>query len=249
MREIRFRFIGALFFIVLVLSLTLTKSGLGFFRTFPTQSDLYQVVISLVGLGILIFTSEASGYLFNTLFLYWWNVRGGFKLTRGGYSKEWNKLSYDMRHKIEEVYQHNSDNQQEEQHRRFDERWKGYSADVFLSYFWQQAPSSLTEWVSRRYTVFFTSRAALLGIVVAIILSGIFISVFGLGWTIANTIVLVFSVAVIIALWFNGQCARTEGWQMVDLWLCGILNPKMQQALSGMTHQLPQADHGKGHKI
>lgn len=249
MREVRFRFIGVLFYIIFLVSLLLTQGGVSLVRDLPTQSNLYQVIVAVVGLGALLFTSEAVGYLFNNIFLFLWNIRGGFKPTFGGYSLEWNKLSYNLKRKIIEHYENISSNSnQEQQHQRFDKRWKGYSADVFSSYFWQQSPKSLVEWVVRRHTVYFTSMSAIIGIISSLLLSGIVTWGFGLGWTVANTVFILFLAGLMIMIWFNAQCARIEGRQMIDLWLSGALNPKMQRTLKNFTRLFSQKNHNEAVK-
>ena len=97
-REVKLRPAGVLFYTVFILSLMMTQVGQTFLVNLPSQSgqaDVYQVVAAILGLGAVLFTSEAVGYVFETTHFFVWNVvRGKFRGGRGGYSAEWNRLGY-----------------------------------------------------------------------------------------------------------------------------------------------------------
>jgi len=208
--------------------LACTDKGLSFLETVACQqhsTDVLQAVIAAFGLGLIIFTSEATGYIFTAIPLFYWNVfRDGF------YSCEWKRLSYDPKDSI--IASYNADRESSSPpHRELDSQLLNSSTDIFLSYFWQQAPEGIVEWVMRRYTAFFSGLSAALGIWIGCILSAAVAIMFSFAHNLLTYILYAAWVSAGLILLVNAQIARQEGRQMVDLWLAGRLNPVLGSIL------------------
>jgi hypothetical protein len=236
-RDLRIRSAGILFYIVLAMSLLVTHVSVNFLRNLsfqPAQTDFYQLVTAALGLGTILFTSDAIGYLFSSIHIFMWNiVRGRFHQGRGGYSAEWQRLEYDLKaHIIKEFSLALRSSADQDRHRKIQKRWESYSSDVFLSYFWQQAPQGIVDWTSRRHTAFFTGMSTVIAIGLGLSISAIVISAFRMGWTNANWYITAISAIVAFMLYMNAQYARKEAFEIMDLWLSGKLNPQLQKILS-----------------
>lgn len=232
-RELRLRCAGLLFYITLAVSLLLTDKGIELLGSFPPNDvGWFEALIALLGAGILVFTSDAVGFLFNSVAFAMWNERG--KMGAGfGYANEWTKLSYDLKSEVVQRFAATSDsNSQRRKHGLFEERWKDFSPDVFLSYFWQQAPRRLVDWVSRRHTAYFMGRSATLAISSGIGASIAAILRFGMGWTAWHICIYPFWTGMIIFMSYNYRAARVEALQMIDLWLADAFDPKIRGSLT-----------------
>ncbi len=102
MRPERFRYVGYIFSIVLLINLILSQKGMDFtkdlFSTNSTQTNhVYDWLIPLAGVVSLLVTSEAVGYILNSMSSIWWNIIGG-------YSSEWKKCSYNIKENILKSY-------------------------------------------------------------------------------------------------------------------------------------------------
>jgi len=237
-RETRFRISGLLFYVVFILNLSVTYSGRPFFCNLlqSDQTDIYQAVATLVGVGALLFTSDVVGYVFSTICYFFWNP---LALRKGkfGYAAEMEKLGYDLKSIIIERYKNSQEKDDSETlHKKFEGQWEAYSPDVFLSYIFQQAPPSIVGWTSRRHTALFAGMAAELAIFLGLIFSAIAIYIYGMGWTSLNTVVLILSIGVLILLYFNARQAGTEARQMIDLWIAQALNPNLRAILKRIQH-------------
>jgi quercetin dioxygenase-like cupin family protein len=233
-REQRWKNTGALFCVVFVTALLLTNSGMQLVQGLQGNVDLSGVALTIFGLGLAFFTSESIGFLFSSLSVFlFWNAKGGRKPGFGGYSTEWRRLTYDFKGEIVKRYQTTAaePGPKEQTSAVLRDSWEHYTPDVFLSYFWQQAPLPLVEWVSRRHSAFFSGLASILAIGVALLLSAGLIIGFGMGWTTGTVSVFVVSAVLAMAFGYNAQAARTEAWQMIDLWMRGAFDPKMQKAI------------------
>ncbi len=235
-RELRLRPAGILFYTVLALSLVATQVSEDFLRNLPSQpaqADIYQAVTAILGLGALLFTSDAIGYVFSTVHVFLWNiVRGRFRQGSGGYSAEWHRLGYDLKGHIVQQYKNTPTTPNDTvNHLKFEKQWESYSADVFLSYFWQQAPSGIVDWAMRRHTAFFAGMSTVIGIGLGLALSAIIIWAWKLGWTPTNTGIAITSVVLALVIYRNAQYSRSEAWQIIDLWLAGKLNPRLRTVL------------------
>jgi quercetin dioxygenase-like cupin family protein len=231
MREQRTRYAGILFYLVFGLSLLFTESGMKLVQGLQTRADLSGILFPLIALGVAFFTSEPIGFLFTSVLFFFWNVRGGRKPEFGGYAAEWRKLSYDFNSEI--INRYDSSNSLENGARKghAEEQWKEYGPDVFLSYFWQQGPRTLIDWVSRRHTAFFLGLSAIVAIALALILSTIIIVKLQMGWTLGTLSIFLISFMLAAFFGYNAQGARKEAWQMMDIWMRSAFDPQLGRAL------------------
>ena len=144
-RDMRFRVVGVFFYLLLLLSLGLTKSGMESLRElFSCGSNLQslQIVISLAGLGALLFTSDAMGYFFGTVFHRIWDYHGGWsRFWRDLGIKDSFQRAHDRKHA-----QGGSSLRSEACRRPAD-----FPEDLYFSYFWQRVPQGRREWAMRRH--------------------------------------------------------------------------------------------------
>lgn len=249
-RELRLGAAGILFYLVFALNLLTTQAsqnllGTTFSLSQATSSqiasspqitsvDIYQGIAAVVGLGALFFTSDSIGYLFGSIYIYFWNnVSGGFRKGRGGYSAEWRKLSYDVKAHVVEQYERAREIPiKDTQHLKFEKQWESYSADVFLAYFWQRAPRDIVDWGVRRHTAFFTGMSTIIGIGFGLILSTAIIVLSNMGWTPINTSIAIAAVILILMIHNNAEHARSEAWQIIDLWLANAFNAHLAPILN-----------------
>lgn len=248
-REVRLRPAGMLFYVVLASSLLMTQAGQGFLFNLlsqSTQADIYQAVAAILGVGALLFTSEGVGYVFETMHFFIWNVvRGRFQQGKGGFSAEWERLGYNRlkSHIIDQYESASKTPGGDGQHQKFEKQWKTYSADVFLSYFWQQAPVRIVNWAGRRNDAFIAGMSNVIGIALGLVVSLIVIWAWNMGWTVFNTCITIALALLILMICWNAQYARNEAWQIVDLWLAGILNPRLHAILNNIQTEM-SADPG-----
>ena len=180
-RETRFRISGLLFYALFILNLFATCTGQRFLGNLSPQSkqiDTYQAVAALVGVGALLFTSDVVGYILGTLCYFFWDPLAILRKGKFGYAAEMEKLGYDLKSIIIELYKNSQEKDDSETlHKKFEGQWEAYSPDVFLSYIFQQAPPSIVGWTSRRHTALFAGMAAELAIFLGLIFSVIYFKV------------------------------------------------------------------------
>ena len=235
-RELRLKLAGILFYLIFALNLAFSAKGIDFLLALPSRSEgsgTYQAVAAVLGLGALLFTTEAIGYVFSNLHLLWWNIiRGKFKHEKAGYSAEWENLGYNMKATIITTYNNSSHQAGGKDHLEFERQWEFYTPDVFLSYFWQQAPKGIVDWAMRRNTAYFSGCSTVIGLALALILSGWIIHRWGFGWTDWNTSILVSTLFLSAIVYWNAQHSRKEAWQIIDLFLAEKLNPRFRHVLN-----------------
>jgi len=88
-RELKLAAAGILFYLVFALNLLVTQSSqnllgapLSYSKTTSPQSnsvDIYQGVTAVVGVGALFFTSDSIGYLFGSIYIFFWSNCSGIK--------------------------------------------------------------------------------------------------------------------------------------------------------------------------
>ncbi|MFB0534491.1 MAG: hypothetical protein ACETWR_05875 [Anaerolineae bacterium] len=131
-REMRYRPLGILFYLVVVLSLAATRQGQCFVRQLfasSTGSDNAQLWVAAFAVGAGVFTSDAVGFALSALFFFVWQLSGG-------YSALWEKkLSYNPKKFIVDEYGKKRQGAGDEAptHEKFEEQWESYSSEVFLS--------------------------------------------------------------------------------------------------------------------
>jgi len=250
-REKRWNDVGLIFYLALVAPLLLTDSGMKFAESLLNNKDMFNFVAPIVGVLLAFSTSDLIGYLFNTIFIFFWNFSSNYKTVFvfsadkkgkfrfkpefGGYSLEWKKIKYDFADKL-----------RERANRVEDDRLGNYSPDVVLSYFWQQASKPLVEWVQRRHTVFYKGWTIISTMTIAMLISVWLIISVNLGWTTSNWFVLIVFVVLAWFIAYNAQIARTEAWQLMDLWASEAFDPEIKKAVKEINDSLSsKAEHSK----
>lgn len=242
-REMRLRSAGMLFYIVLSVTLLLTEKGMCFANSMLTgmtnisgNTDWAGTLVAVAGLAIAVFTSDAVGWVFSSITMFLSPILDCHRPSRYFYANAWRKLTYDLKRKTIDDYERARDPQDKDA--GLDERWKDYSADVFLSYFWQREPKQVAEWVSRRYTAFFVYLSSALGIFLGLVLSGFLTYRLGLGCTLCLKIAFVIAFLMMAFLGFTSLAPRTEARQMVDLWQRAAFDPDMKTVLDTIKQDL-----------
>lgn len=243
-REQRLRFVGILFYAVLVLHLALTREGSELIQTMLTeqpdstgvvsdQPDLAGLVPALVGLGVVFFSSEAFGYLLSSITQSLWNLLDG-------YSGVWKrKLFTNLRCYIVDCYSHKLRSAEQPAGKRIpQERLKKYNLDVLLNYFWQTCPERLIIWAEHRATAFLVGSYAVTAIALADLLACLLVGWRGLGWTSCNTVWLIVTIGFLALIIWNACCAYKELWQVIDLWQGRLFDPILHSVLRTAGHRL-----------
>jgi mannose-6-phosphate isomerase-like protein (cupin superfamily) len=222
---------GLMFYAVVLLFILATRRGATFLQSEPDGVQWLELGIAAVSLGVAFFTSDAVGYVFNSIWMFVWNARAGRRPEHGGYSYEWRRLSYDLKQETLNRYRDCGGVQ------GMVNPWGQYSLDVFLSYFWQQAPVKLVEWVSRRHTVLHMARTVLMALASGAAVAVGLIMGLGLGWTVLNTVGLAALLLFAAFIEYNARGGRTEAWQMVNLWAAVGLDAPMGKTLRSLMHE------------
>jgi len=236
-REARIRSAGILFYTVLLVTLLLTDKGWQFiiniFTNMSEKADWAGTLIAVVVFGAMIFTSDAMGWVFSAITQLLLSLGGGVP-PGYFYAMEWRNLTYNLKDKTIEEYEKQRALQHSDKDAGLDERWKGYSDDVFLSYFWQQGPQALVEWVSRRHTRFWVGASSAVGMALALLLSIVLTGTLHLGTTVVWWLAVIILAVVLVIFWLTSASARTEAWQMTDIWLRAAFDPHMGKTLNSM---------------
>lgn len=220
------------------------------------SKGIAQTVAPFVAIAVVVFASGAVGSVINQL--------GYFALclcrrTRPGrwYSTEWERrLRVDLLTSLDDLMQTmdqaGGDRSQASsgdpstnaspQSKWFSSRYVSYEHDVLLSYFWQQADRGLVEWVSRRHTVFWNGCCTISAIIVGLACWLGCIAYFQLHvlWLPLATIVAVCAVFCILTA-LHADTARTEAWQLIDLWLAGAEDDRAREAVAQLKARLSPA--------
>jgi hypothetical protein len=213
MREIRFKFTGTLFYIVVIMNLLLTHKGLKLIGDIPnilTVSPAVSFISVLLSLSALLFTSNAIDYAISSIVCRWYE-RVSFRFCDTYLTR--------VRHLMERYGQ--------EIRKRFPHlvpKSKEYSElDVIHSCLWQRGPKPLIEWCVRRDDAFLTATTAYVGITLGWILSVVLICNLSLSWSDWNSYFLI----ILLLFWWifrkNARCAFDEYWQMINLWYPNLL--------------------------
>jgi hypothetical protein len=190
------------------------------------------VVVSLATLLLAIFGSGTIGDFINQIT---YAVLGCVNGVCPGlwYSGEWKRLSGNLRKKVvkrDGAYLAHDPNAP---WGPFRDRWTRFTADVFLSFFWQQGPKGLVEWVSRRNTVFIKActslGAAILGLIVYVVL--VWSAYFSCRCWSAAAVCGVAGLFLVPTMW-GGLNARKEARQMVDLWFGSLFDDEVRGRLT-----------------
>lgn len=231
-REFRFRPSGMIFYIILLLNLLGSEAGTDLIQALLSDVDVNRGVAAIVSTGILLFTSDSIGYLFNSAVFFIFRLWGGYSRdyrTRLGY-RNFKQAIIDQYTALEESTEGHW------QHKQFEQQWGKYNEEVFMAYFfWHQVghKNPLDDWHVRRWSAYMTGMTTVLGIAAGLIFSSVFILAFQLNFSVCNAIIGAISLGMMAILWANASQARKQAWQIVDLWLAGILNPQVRSIRNG----------------
>lgn len=253
-RELRWRNQGLIFLILLgVLCAAGTRQGQLFVKSLcivttgkGTASDSVFTVPVMISLGALLVTffgSAAIGSVINWLAV---ALICLFKSCWPGmrYSKEWEKLSVDVQERVTGELAKIGQNTTNVDKLR--SRWCQYSPDVFLSYFWQQAPEGLVKWVSRRHTVYWSGMTTIFAAVLALLIFGTL--TFYCNWNVVwrtTGAILVFTIILWGSIYWHARNARKEARQMVDIWITSGFDEDVGLTLSNILQELKRAHLGE----
>ena len=205
-REQRMRYAGLFFYIVVILSLFVSARGHTHLKDIINSTAAFKdILFPLVSLAIIVFTSESVGYLFNSIFVFIWNLRGSIRPEYGGYAAEWNSLNYDYKQIVLDKCG-----------KKEEDRLTKYGADVFFSYFWNQFPERAVEWVSRRHSAFFINMSTVVSIITGVIFAFIIIEAKSMGHSRENWIVYFGSLLFAAIFVYNALGPKREAFQMID---------------------------------
>lgn len=225
MRDVRYRFIGILSFIVFALMMLLSKYSLPPAQVTPNVDLLRDpVTFAVFGLLLTIFASEGIGYIFSTVAIFIWE-----KYT-GGYSGILKKELGDEERIIEKL---------EGDRKRIFQNCRDIDYDLFISYFWQRADRSLLDWAVRRWNIYFTNLSAIFTIVMTFIISFIlinhnFFNIFkSIQFEYSNNIILLMFGLILYSsiLYSEANRNKMQAINMIKLWLKDSNNSKPQTVI------------------
>lgn len=183
-RDMRFRFIGVVFYVFVLAGILMTERAWDSLLSCADGSGVAtaQLVISAVGVGAVLLTSEAIGYLFGTVFLVIFELRGGW-------SRIWKPLLEsdsapdELKTLIRDMQANRAERKSKKIFRRLflvSRREDPFLDDVFFSYVWQQAPKELVNWPLRRSLSFINNWSMVVALAFAWLISAVPILCFGL---------------------------------------------------------------------
>ncbi len=228
-RDFRFRVSGVIFFIVTLLHLALTDRGKDFISSLTNTPDTFQVIVAITSGVFLLFASDSVGFIFSTLFLFVFNLRGGYAGVYTRHLGSLNKFIVDIYNEMELPLP--KDYSSEE----FGKRLKKYNTEHFLIYFLWHRPDgvndNLSKWVERRHTAYFTSYSFIVAATIATFLSSLIISIYDLGFTPIHLTIFIITAAIFVVLVWNGERAMRDAIAVTDLHAAGFINPRVKRIL------------------
>ncbi len=234
-REFRIRPTGLIFYLTLIVTLALTKNGITIIKgafLVPSQAsnNISNALIAITGLGLVIFTSDAIGYIFSSFATAIFNLFGG-------YSRLFKEcLSYNDFTALISLYR--EDRKEETgviSPKEFENKLESISLETLhVFFFWYRDghENPLDEWVIRRYTAFFTAASSILAIIISQALAVLIVLVFNWHFQLTNWIWFVTLLLTIFAFVINGVDAILRALEAVDLWVASSTNPKFLSVLN-----------------
>jgi hypothetical protein len=224
------------FFTALATALLVTEQAQCLLQALLSDGGSNDVVVAAIGAAALLFTSEGAGFVLSSLWMFWWYLRAGKSRSFSGYSLMWSDLAYDIKKQLTDRLssQNRLASQLETEQPLWALRLEDYSADVYLSYFWQQAPAELVQWVSRRVTTYLICMSACTATAVAVGTSSAMIQLLGFGWTGWNWLILFLECVLAFIFYFDGKVAYREGFHMLELWETAMFEPELRTELTRM---------------
>jgi hypothetical protein len=232
-REFRIRPTGLIFYLTLIVTLALTKNGITIIKgTFsdPCQAsnDISNTLISIAGLGLVIFTSDAIGYIFSSFATAIFNLFGGYS---GLFKK---CLSCNNLKKLISLYRDSEEEIGDIRPKDFKNRLKSIPLEtlhVFFFWYREGHENPLDKWVIRRFTAFFTAASSILAIIISQALAASIVLAFNWKLQLANCIWFFVLLLTIIAFVINGRDAIKRAMEAIDLWIANSTNPRFLSVL------------------
>jgi hypothetical protein len=228
-RDFRNKPSGIVFTTVLILGILLSTEGLSFIKnTFSEKNDI--PLLSVLGVIIVLLSSDAFGYIFVSLGYFILNLFGGYSLIFGKLI-----LYKDFKNKIVEYFSNRTDDSNESgmvSKKELKKRLARISPEIMHVYFYWYKEGSQNPydgWLIRRYTSFFTSISVFLSLIIGNLLVWCIIHSCTLTWTSINTTIAIISSFISFVLVFNGFKALKDAVQLHDLWISGKDNYQFHQ--------------------
>ena len=208
-REMRFKFIGITFYIVLLANLLLTKDAQLLLERCQSTELSPQVIIAALSFGAMLFTSDAIGYLFGTVCWVIWDIFGG-----------WSSFFGDLAVKERILKAYRAGRRNVDKADRVEEELKSFVHDAFFCYFWHRAPTGLAEWASRRHLAFLINWSIIMAMIAAYGLSTAIVGPNALDtgphWVLHGIVIV-----LVLALGANILYGLRDMKQLVKLWFYG----------------------------
>jgi hypothetical protein len=230
-RAFRFRTAGLVFYVTTALFLfsspTFRDAAVHAISS-PATTAPTQVLVAVIGASLLLFTSDAIGYLFGSVFNFVFNHFGGYS---GLYSRRLANATF-RDTLIEQLGNLKNPPKNFRSHKKFIASLSEYRHDQLLVYFhWHigDVPSSLDDWLERRHTAFFTAWITLMGAGGATLLSLALFCSLGLAPSSLTWMILVGTFAIAFVLVSNANFAMEDALRVIDLRLAGSLDPRIDE--------------------
>ncbi len=234
-REFRFRVSGAIFFIITLLHLFVTRDGKALVINIVTSPNDLQVLITIASGAFIFFASDSIGYIFSTIFLFFFNT------IVGGYAGIYKKKIRDLGKYITETYDEMKVTSLDDKYSKiFRKRLQLNNTEhIFVYFFWNckdGANEYLQQWIERRHTAYFTSYGTVIAIIAATIISNIVIT--SLNWTptSSNFVIFISSFVFVLISIVAGELAMKDSISILNLHLASFINPKIIKIIQENQH-------------
>lgn len=226
-RNFRFRISGVAFFVIIFIHLALTVEGKQFISDLIVKPDEFQIMVAVISGVFLIFASDAAGYIFSSIFLFFFNLQGGYA---GIYKRHLGDLNDFF---IDGYNESKLELPKASSHEKFSKRWGKYNTEHSLIYFlWHRhdgVSDNLNDWIERRHTAFFTSFSSITAAVIATAIAGLAARAYNLHFNSQNLITFAVTLVICIIIGFNGIYAMRDAVAITDLHVAGFVNPRVRE--------------------
>ena len=225
-RDFRNKPAGLIFITVLTIGLLFSVEGSEFIKaSFVENHDI--PLLSVLGIIIVLLSSDAFGYIFVSLGYFLFN-------SIGGYSIIFSRLIIykDFKHKIIDYFTKNNTTHNKSgmvTNEDLKDRLTHISSEVLHVYFYwykEGSQNPYDAWLIRRYSAFITAISVILSLLIGNVLVTCLMKLWSLTWSSINTIIAITSIFICFVMFYNGLRAITEAVQLHDLWISGKDNPQ-----------------------
>jgi hypothetical protein len=234
-RNFRFRVSGLVFFIIILLHLAFTAKGQEFLSRLISKSSLdqFQILATVASGVLLVFISDSVGFIFSSIYIFIFNSR-----LVGGYSGIYTRRFGNLKNSIMDIYQSLKSPAPKDIHKdfsdqKFEARADKYNSEHFLIYFLWHRPDNvnaeLNDWVERRHTAYFTSYSCFVAAILSSATSLLIIFNSQLGFTGANTTILLVTGLISFVVVQNGKNAMNDAVALTDIHVAGFLNSNVRE--------------------